>query len=144
MHVGFQETMAGTFRGNDGASAPMIFTVEVNADGPHSFATGKAMALKGTLSLGGVVRDAAATGTLEVRLMRLRGRELVYRLDFEGPDGEPMSYMARKTVKLRNVLKGMTTLRGRVYRGMKAIGEAELTFDLRHIPQFLRSFRLSS
>ncbi len=122
----------------------MIFTVKVDSDTPGNFATGKPMQLEGTLTLGGVVRDAPATGTLEVNLLRLRGRELVYRLDFVDGDGEKMSYMARKTVKLRSLLKGMTTLRGRVYRGVQSIGEAELTFDLRHIPEFLRSFKLSS
>lgn len=140
--MGFEETMAGTFVSADGVRAPMHFTVRATAKGPIAFMSGHPVALEGTVTVGGMVKNVPCSGTLEVQLARLRNKELVYRVDFEGPDGKQLSYYARKNVRLRRLLTTMTTLRGRLYKGADVLGVAELTFDLKHLPGFVGSFRL--
>jgi hypothetical protein len=141
MRVGFEETMAGTFCANSGEESPMIFHVQAAASEAKAFITGTPMSLQGTVTIGGLVRDSPATGTLEVKA--IRDRELVYQLQFEDESGAALHYLARKTITVRHLLSSMTTLVGRVYRGTEMLGKGTVTFDLRHLPEFLRSFRVS-
>ncbi len=98
------------------------------------------MRLDGDMTVGGLFRKVPAEGQLEVRI--LGARELNYSLTCKAPDGAIYRYVAKKTVSLLRPLEGMTVLRGPLYRDWTSIGEAELTFSLRDIPSFLRSFRL--
>ncbi len=135
--------MAGTLTMNDGERTPIFFTVKAEADRARNMLTGAPIRLSGQITVGGIARDASTEGTLEVKLARITGKELVYRLDFRGEDGKAYAFMGQKNVTVRRAVAGMTTLAGRLYRGTKALGRGELTFDLKHLPPFLRSFRLS-
>lgn len=140
MQVAFEETMAGTYEGRDGERGPMIFNVRAIAPRARAFFTGEPMRLEGDITVGDLVRGVPVAGSLEVN--PIRGKELVYRLTFATADGSELSYMGRKLIKLRHLVRSMTTLDGRLYEGSTPIGAATLTFDLRHLPQFLRSFRV--
>jgi len=142
MNVTFTETMAGTFVATDGRQAPMIFEVDAQAPGPTAFLTGGPIVLTGTVTIGGLARTAALTGTLVVQLLRLSKRELVYDFEFNDDEGRPCRYEARKNVSLLRPLATMTTLEGLVYRENESIGSATVHFDLRDIPGFLSSFGL--
>ena len=135
MSVTFSETMAGTFTAPDGSQEPIVFTVTATAEKAKAFITG------GLMTVGGICRDAPATGSLEVRL--LTDRTLVYQLVFAGDDGSTYCYKGQKDVTPINLLKSMTTLRGTLFREEESVGAAELTFSLRDIPEFMRSFELA-
>lgn len=139
MNVVFKETMSGTWVAPDGGQAPMVFTTYVRAKSPLAFLNGDAMALDGTITVGGIARDAPMTGTLEVKV--LTAGEMVYSLEFAGKDGAKYSFSGKKDVELGHPISGMITLRGTLYRGDAAIGTATVTFSLRDIPKFLASFR---
>ncbi len=64
-------------------------------------------------------------------------------LAFSGDDGATYRYKGQKDVTPLNLLKSMTTLRGQLYREDEVVGDAELTFNLRDIPEFMRSFGLA-
>ena len=141
MSVHFAETMAGTFTNADGAQSPIVFTVSATAQKARAFVTGAPIRLEGTMTVGGICRDAPATGTLEVRV--LTTQEIVYTLTFVGDDGATYRYKGQKDVSAINLLKSMTTLRGEVYRETEAIGTGELSFSMRDLPEFLKSFQVA-
>jgi len=141
MSVQFAETMAGSFTDNAGNKGPIVFTVKAVASKAKAFVTGSPMRLEGTMTVGGICRDVPATGSLEVRL--LTHREIVYTLAFMGDCGATYRYVGKKTVSALNLLKSMTTLRGDLLRENEVIGTAELSFSLRDIPEFMKSFDLS-
>ena len=141
MSVKFAETMAGTFTAPDGSQEAIVFTVTATAEKAKAFVTGAPIRLEGLMTVGGICRDAPATGSLEVRL--LTDRTLVYQLAFAGDDGATYRYKGQKDVTPINLLKSMTTLRGTLYREEESVGAAELTFSLRDIPEFMRSFALA-
>ncbi|MFT7625697.1 MAG: hypothetical protein ACI9WU_004888 [Myxococcota bacterium] len=142
MQVAFAETMAGTLTLDAGGHAPIFFTVSARAPGARSFLTGEPMSLRGTITVGEIARDAPVAGTLQVCLARLSDKELIYKLDFTGEDGGAYAFMGQKNVSFRRAVGTMTTLMGRLYRGSRPIGRGELTFDMKHLPGFLGSFRL--
>ena len=141
MSVSFSETMAGTFTAPDGSQEAIVFTVKATAEKAKAFVTGAPIRLEGLMTVGGICRDAPATGSLEVRLFT--DRTLVYQLVFAGSDGATYRYKGQKDVTPLNLLKSMTTLRGTLFREEEPLGEAELTFSLRDIPEFMRSFDLA-
>lgn len=142
MNVSFKETMAGTCTmAADGRQEPMIFTVRVTAPSPSAFLTGATMRLDGEMSVGGLFRAAPAEGELEVRI--LGAGELNYALRCRAPDGTTFRYVGKKDTSLLHPIAGMTVLRGRLYREHEPVGSAELTFSLRDLPSFLRSFTLA-
>ena len=140
--IEFSERMAGTYVGNDGRQAPMMFEVDAVAPGPQSFVVGTPIQLRGTMTIGGIARTVPTHGQLTVRLFRLGKRELVYELSFTDDDGNQCRYEARKDISLIRPLSTMTTLRGHVYRAAEPIGTATVHFDLKDIPGFLSSFGL--
>ena len=148
MNVTFHETMAGALTLFDGGNAentrartPISFTVTATAPGPEAFLTGATMQLSGTVTVGGIVRDAALDGTLSVNV--LRGGEMVYEVTFADSDGSRYRFLGRKAVRITNLLGTMTTLHGTLYRGTVAIGAGSMSFSLRDLPSFLASFRLA-
>jgi hypothetical protein len=138
MTMGFEETMAGTYTANDGTQSPMMFTVKATMSGPQALVSGEEIGLDGTITIGDIVRQAPATGSLAVRL--LQDRQLVYKLAFSGDDGTDYRYEGRKDVSVLRLLDTMTTLRGNVYRQDDVIGNATLTFSLRDVPELVASF----
>ncbi len=152
MSVTFRETMAGEVSllepYPDGLTrrVPITFTVEVTAPSPTAFATGATMTMAGDVRVGGLVESAPLAGTLRVDV--LRSRELEYRFHFDGPpsnEGKKPEYafVGRKRVRLHRLLKTMTWLDGTLTRDGRAIGTATLSFSLRDLPSFLRSFSLA-
>lgn len=137
MQLRFAETMAGTFTDLEGNQSSIVFTVSATTMRARAFVTGAPFRLEGTITVGNICRDAPATGTLEVRL--LSDRQLVYTLRFD-VDGDTYQYIGKKEVSALNLLASMTTLRGELLRETNVIGTAELSFSLRDIPEFLRSF----
>jgi hypothetical protein len=141
MGVHFAETMAGSFTDTAGEKKPIVFTVKAMASKAKAFVTGAPMRLEGTMTVGGICRNAPATGSLEVKL--LTEREIVYTLVFMGDDGATYRYVGKKSVSGLNLLKSMTTLRGNLTRERDVVGTAELSFSLRDIPEFMKSFGLA-
>lgn len=138
MSVQFAETMAGSFTDNSGNKSPIVFTVKAMASKAKAFVTGSPMRLDGTMTVGGICRDVPATGSLEVRL--LTHREIIYTLVFMGDCGATYRYVGKKNVTALKLLKSMTTLRGELWRENEVVGTAELSFSLRDIPEFVKSF----
>jgi hypothetical protein len=139
MGVSFTETMAGTWTNADGDKAPLIFTVDIFAKSPLHFLTGDAMKLEGTITAGGLCKNAPCTGQLEVRIMR--ERELMYYVAFEDDSGRPCTVAGTKKVSVRHLLRSMTILDVSVFQGDDKLGPGEMTFDLKHLPKFMGSFR---
>ena len=140
MRVSFHETMAGTFVAEDGTREQMVFTIDVDGPTPLAFLTGAAMDIRGTITVGSVVRDVPATGTLRVRLVT--AQVLEYVIEFEDHERSEYRFAGQKDFRLFHPVTSMTTLRGHLWKDDVTIGDAELTFALRDLPQFLGSFRL--
>jgi hypothetical protein len=95
-------------------------------------------AMTGSVTIGGFVADAPATGELETAPIRGWMR---YAFTFHGPSGEQLRFDGRK--RIRFLFFGWTVLRGSVTDATGAeIGQGILRFSYRrHFWPFLRSFR---
>ena len=93
------------------------------------------------MTVGGICRDVPATGSLEVKA--LTEQAIIYTLVFMGDDGATYRYVGQKSISALNPLKSMTTLRGDLKREQVVVGTAELSFSLRDIPEFMKSFELA-
>jgi choline dehydrogenase-like flavoprotein len=145
----FEETMQGQYRRlADGAPALARFSVRAFT-AERGFARGlasgegAALALEGTIHLGGLATDVPCRGTLRMRPLRRRGT-LVYDLDFTGDDAVAYHLHGEKNVSLRSLVRTMATLHIEVARSADGVPIARgvLTFALSDLSSFLSTWRL--
>lgn len=146
----FSETMAGHHvmlaGSHAGERLPFRFDAVMTADSLAEFLLGEnrgVQQLQGTLHAGGLTERAPIQGALEYHFGRRRGM-LVYSFDFTGDDGRAYHFRGEKHRELPDVVKGMTTLHGKVTA--KATGELVSQgityFDMADLAEFLGSYKL--
>lgn len=146
--LAFAETMSGTHtlrsgpRG--GQELPFSFTVQARSRTIPDFlgVRGGTIALDGEVRASGLAERAALTGTLRIRATARRGL-LTYDFTFRGDDGLEYRFHGEKH-RTWSPLESLTTLYGKV---TTAAGETVSTgitrFELRDLPSFLRSYRVT-
>lgn len=138
----FAEAMVGTWR-RPGGSEDLPIRFDVTADTetllkPLGTVTGR---LSGRLSAGGLVEDAAATGTIEVS--PVEHRRIRYTLDFADAGGRPYRFDGWKSIDWLRPLATWTTLPGTLYDPAgEVVGTATLRFPLQATPSLAASMRL--
>lgn len=140
----FEETMSGLCmveESEGGGTVELSFTVKALGEA-RPRAKGSVWQLAGTLRMDGVASDVACEGTLEMRPL-LRKATLVYDLTFTDDEGRACTLHGEKNTGWRNPLEGMRTLYTDVRREGSLLGRGVLTFDLRDLSPWLRSFRLA-
>lgn len=146
--VEFKETMAGMLAfepAEGGGSKDVSFTVKVTgvASLLDAFrAEGGSWELEGTLTAAGIATARPCQGTLVMRPRQRKGT-LVYDLAFEDDDGNPCSLHGEKHTGVLGPLKGMTTLYTELRRGTTLLGRGILSFDLKDLKPWLKSWKLS-
>jgi hypothetical protein len=141
--IAFAETMSGLCELEDGA-VEVSFTVR--ALGGASLASAlrrrgdSTWALEGTITIDGV--EAKSEGTLAMR-PRARRATLVYDLTFTSADGAHCTLHGEKHTGWLSPLKGMTTLYTELRSDGARLGSGILTFDVRDLSPWLRSFHVA-
>jgi hypothetical protein len=142
--LAFRETMSGAYHLSSAPDVdrPMHFTVRARIDSLKSALTSPLFSLEGEIVAEGFADHKPAKGTLCIDM--LRGKVLVYMIEFEGNDGEKYVFEGRKNLTEGSFLQAMTVLPGGIYRASGGeVARALLRFDLRSdLYKFLRSFRL--
>jgi hypothetical protein len=135
---GFHEVMEGTLD-HDGASVPFSFALDVRGPSRRRFFDSWLGVAVGTTTIGGLVQEAPARGTLEIAPVR-QGM-IRYVFDFQTPEGRALRFDGRKRIRLWFI--GWTLLRGAVLDADgNEIGAATLRFLMRrHLVPFVKSFR---
>ena len=142
-HIAFAETMSGLISLEHG-TVEVSFTV--SARGEVSLASAlrrrgdSTWALEGTIAIDGV--EAKCEGTLAMR-PRARRATLVYDLTFQDREGAACTLHGEKHTGWLSPLKGMTTLYTELRREGARLGAGVLTFDVRDLSPWLRSFHVA-
>ena len=142
-HIAFAETMSGLVSLEEG-TVEVSFTV--SARGEVSLASAlrrrgeSTWALEGTIAIDGI--ETKCAGTLAMR-PRARRATLVYDLAFRDREGAACTLHGEKHTGWLSPLKGMTTLYTELRREGALLGSGVLTFDVRELSPWLRSFHLA-
>ncbi|MBL4632697.1 MAG: GMC family oxidoreductase, partial [Kofleriaceae bacterium] len=139
----FSEVMAGTMKidGNDEVDVEFEVRASLDAD-KAGIDMESSFSLEGLIRIPGVATAAPCQGTLLMRPLE-RDATLSYTLEFEADDGRTLTLRGSKDVTLLSLLRGMTTLYTRLWHESEFIGRGILKFDLRSLPKWLRTFRVS-
>jgi hypothetical protein len=137
MGLSFFETMRGELVDREGVAHPTDFAVKAeSASLARLFLTGQAR-------LAGVVRarpwaaDLPCEGTLLID--PLRGRRMVYDLEFVDPEGHRWRLLGQKDLSLLRPVHSMTRLRTELTCDGQPVACGMITFDLKDLPSFVRS-----
>jgi hypothetical protein len=134
----FRETMAGTIDLADGPR-PIRLDLAVTVPGVLLLWSDVDASVTGRAEIPGLA-DSPVSGTL--RIAPLAARIIHYHCDFTTLDGRRLTLDGHKSIDFRHPVRSMTTLPATVTdRSGEVVGEADLTFDTRDLPQFLGSFR---
>ena len=135
----FFEAMRGDLFEADGTHHLIDFELHIEA------ATIGHLARTGEARLTGVVHalpwadHAAVAGTLTIS--PLRGRTLVYDVQFAGPDGRRYTVSGRKDVRVRHLLRSMTRMPTRLLCDGVTLATGEMRFDLNELIALVASMR---
>jgi hypothetical protein len=142
-HVAFAETMSGLIALEDG-TVEVSFTVSARGEASLASALRRrgdsTWALEGTIAIDGV--ESKCEGTLAMR-PRTRRATLVYDLAFQDREGAACTLHGEKNTGWLSPLKGMTTLYTELRREGARLGSGVLTFDVRDLSPWLRSFHVA-
>ncbi len=134
----FAETMAGHAEIN-GQRRDMEFQIEARATDPAEFLRSGRTEITGTVSIAGLVHDAALSGELWIRPLH---RLIRYAFTFRDPAGRLLRFTGQKDLTLRHLLSSLTTLPGEVRdAGDQPVARAALVFPMKTLRAFLTSFR---
>jgi choline dehydrogenase-like flavoprotein len=146
--VTFAETMSGlcSLEASEGGGSVDV-TFKVRATGRASLLDalrkgGGTWALDGTIAIEGVLAETACEGTLVMRPL-VRRATLVYDLVF-ARDGVSYTLHGEKHAGLLHPVRGMTTLYTELRKDGALLGRGVLTFDLKDLQPWLRSFARAS
>lgn len=141
----FAETMSGKMMIADGDEVDAEFTVRASleVDKAQQLSEMEAIySLEGLVCLPGIAESAACFGSLTMRPMERHGT-LRYELSFEADDGRQLHLRGSKDVSLLKLTQGMTTLYTAVWDGTDKIADGVLKFNLRDLPGWLSTWRLT-
>ncbi len=99
--------------------------------------------LEGTVTVGGLVENAACRGTLDLKYFS--EAKIRYSFNFKGPSGEPLHYVGEKVnIRPWNLHRTHTTCYGTItdLKTGKDISRSILYFRFGTIPAFIASMRL--
>ncbi len=142
----FEETMSGlcSLDESEGGTVEVSFTVKaVGEASPVRALRGGVWQLDGTISIDGVAREQKCEGTLEMRPLERRAT-LIYDLAFTDDAGTPCTLHGEKNTSWRKPVEGMRTLYTELRRDGALLGRGVLTFDMRDLAPWLRSFRVAA
>ena len=136
----FRETMSGTFA-RDGVERPMHFTVTARAGSLLAHLRDRKARLDGEVTMEGFATARTLEG--EITIDPLLGRMIRYEFTFAADDGQRYRFVGQKDVTLRDPVGSMTTLPAQVLAlDGKLVATAQLAFDKKDLPRFLRTWRL--
>lgn len=136
----FRETMSGTFE-RDGATRPMRFTVTARAGSLLAHLRDRKARLDGEVTMEGFATARPLEG--EITIDPLLGRLIRYEFTFAADDGQRYRFVGQKDVTLRDPVGSMTTLPAQILAlDGKRVATAQLAFDKKDLPRFLRTWKL--
>jgi choline dehydrogenase-like flavoprotein len=141
----FSETMSGRMQLLGGEEVDAEFEVRASMDvdkAPGLASLGATFELEGLLRLPGIAKAAPCRGSLVMSPMQ-RHATLRYELAFQADDGRQLELKGAKDVSLLSIARGMTTLHTGVWQGSERIAKGILRFDLRSLPDWLATWKLS-
>lgn len=143
MQIQFTETMKGTYHLKEKPEQERTLFFDVIARIPRvrRFLKDFTADIDGEVTMAGIAERKPFHGTLEIAL--LTRRQLVYRFEFTGNDGEEYYLEGIKVnISPLTATKTMTTLYTKVYRKGEEIAEGILRFDLRELGDLISSIRV--
>ena len=137
----FRETMAGTYRRDDGVERAMQFSVTARAGSLLDHLRDRKAKLDGEVTMEGFATARPLDG--EITIDPLIGKLIRYEFAFEADDGVRYRFVGQKDVTLKDPVGSMTTLPGQILAlDGKRIATAALKFDKKDLPSFLGTWRL--
>ncbi len=141
MGASFFETMRGTLTDAHGAAHPLEFCIKAEASSLWRFLLDGRTRASGVVFAPPWASDVACAGALTITLPR--GRRIVYRLTFSGPDGAAWELRGHKTWSPRHPLRSLAELPVTLAPAGSPTTVAArglVRFDLGELPAFLRSW----
>lgn len=148
LHIGFHETMSGSYYETCTIKKQFVFTVDATASLCNLITplTGRFMLtdLDGTVTMEGVCKDSPIYNG-KLHLDFLGDQVLKYTFSFKN-DEKRFDYIGKKILSLRNPIESMTTLHGGIYESRLEDGKAgdilrtKSHFDLDELLPYLLSF----
>jgi hypothetical protein len=135
MEVSFVESMRGAVKTDAGEDCPVEFDVVAKAPHLHRFLLDGHTELRGLLRAPKWVDETPAKGSLTISPLAL-----VYRVEFEGRDGQTLVLEGKKHPSHFKPLSSMTTMEVALRSGSTVLARGEMKFDLRELPPFLLSW----
>lgn len=141
MGASFFETMRGTLTDAEGAEHPLEFCLKAEASSLWRFLTGGRTRASGVVFAPPWASEVACAGALTIELPR--GRHIVYRLTFRGPDGAAWELRGEKTWSPLHPLRSLTELPMTLAPAASptaVVARGVARFDFGELPAFLRSW----
>lgn len=138
----FHETMKGTYRSKERPEQErtLFFEIDATAESAIEFFKDFTMEIDGVVTMAGVADEKPLHGTLEIAIPTRR--ELVYKFEFTGNDGNSYRFEGKKTdIALTTITKTMTTCYAKVYKEGEEVADALVYFDLKDLGEFLLSWK---
>ena len=137
--VSFFEKMSGMLLDKNGQEFLVDFDMKAESSSTYSLInTGKTV-VSGVLNLKPDLEDVYFWGSLHMG--PFTKREIVYDLYFNGEEGEKYNLRAKKSINFLKVIKSMTQMETKLYKDGEFFAQGTMTFDLKQLPSFLKSFK---